>query len=136
MTHKKDVLDRIFVPQLFSREENSDTDDTFEEYAKDIVKKPFEFYEQRFHPQSKQEILRELLNEIEETKEDQKKHVIECGLAYTFDDSFSKFVKEFLEMHPCSPKKTTIDNVFDLFVKMYYAYQRLLLYRKWRNGGI
>lgn len=133
MTHKKDVLDRIFVPQLFSCEENSDT---FDQVAENIVQKPFEFYEQRFHPQPKQEILRDLLNEVEETKEDQKKHVIECGLGYAFDDSFSKFAKEFLGMHPCSPKKETIDNVFDRFVKMYYAYQRLILYRKWRNGGM
>lgn len=129
MTHKKDVLDRIFVPRLFSLSYAENSDD-----VENIVQKPFEFYEQRFHPQSKQEILRNLLQEVDETKEDQKKHVIECGLEYTFDDLFTKFTKDFLAMHPCSPTKASVDNVFDLFVKMYYAYQRLTLYRKWRNG--
>lgn len=130
MTHKKDVLDLIFSDQLFSCLED---DDTLSSVSEELVEKSFEFYEQRFHPKRKEVILSELLSELEETKDEKVKDKILLDLSYKFDDLFLEFVKLFLKMHPCSKKKATVDEVFELFEKMYIAYQRMVLYRKWKK---
>lgn len=130
MTQKKDVLDMMFSDEIFSCLENSHTSDAVSEQ---LVQIPFEFYEQRFHPKPKEVILSELLQEVEESKDEQLKSLIALGLSYKFDDLFREFVELFLKMHPCSKKKVTVDEVFDLFEKMYFAYQRMVLYRKWKN---
>ena len=130
MTHKKDVLNLIFSEQLFTCLEH---DDSSSYVSEKLVDRPFEFYEQRFQPKPKEVILSELLAEYDETKDQKEKSDTALELSYKFDDKFAEFVEIFLKLHPCSEKKTTVDDVFDVFVEMYYAYQRMVMYRKWKS---